>query len=147
MSPDSADSPVHVLMVEDNPGDARLLCEYLSKSDLPMDLRVASDGEEALARLRREGEFTGDPETDLVLLDLNLPRMDGREVLRRVKSHPEWKSIPVVVLTSSSAPSDLRACEVGGAEGYLLKPMGSVEFRSLARAVEMHCRAARARRC
>src|SRR5689334_19147626 len=99
--------PIEILLVEDNPGDVRLTEEALREGKVANNLNVAMDGVEALAFLRRQGKHGGKPRPDLVLLDLNLPRKDGREVLAEVKADPELRSIPVVVLTTSKAEEDV----------------------------------------
>ena len=90
-------TPIEILLVEDNPGDARLACEALKEGRMLNRLRVVSDGFEALDFLRRKGRFAQAPRPDLILLDLNLPKKDGREVLNEIKDDPELRSIPVVV--------------------------------------------------
>src|SRR3954466_13377026 len=95
------DRPVEILLVEDNPGDVRLTQEALKDGDIPHHLNVVHDGEEALMFLRGQAPFTGVPRPDLVLLDLNLPKKDGRQVLEDVKNDPKLKEIPIVVLTTS----------------------------------------------
>src|SRR5690349_20340134 len=99
--------PIEILLVEDNPGDARLTREALTHSKVRNRLHHARDGEEAMAFLRREGKFADAPAPDLVLLDLNLPRRDGREVLEDIKGDAQLMHIPVVVLTSSQADEDI----------------------------------------
>src|SRR5688572_30022730 len=99
--------PIEILLVEDNPADVRLTQEALREGKVRNNLHVARDGVEALEFLRREGKFAGSPRPDLVLLDLNLPRKDGREVLAQVKDDAELKTIPIVVLTTSSAEIDI----------------------------------------
>lgn len=117
-----------VLLVEDSPGDVRLTREALKDSAIPSRLNVVRDGEEALAFLRRQGPFSDAPSPDLILLDLNLPKKDGREVLADIKQDPELKRIPVVVLTTSEAEQDiLRAYDLH-ANCYITKPMDLDEF-------------------
>ena len=99
--------PVEILLVEDNPGDVRLTREALREGKVRNNLYVASDGVEALAFLRREGQYADAVRPDLVLLDINLPRKDGREVLAEIKADPALRYIPVVVLTSSQAEQDI----------------------------------------
>src|SRR5262245_63778830 len=99
--------PIEILLVEDNPRDARLPREALAHSKVRNNLHHARDGEEAIAFLRREGRFGASPTPDLVLLDLNLPRRDGREVLEDIKRDPSLMHIPVVILTSSQAEEDI----------------------------------------
>src|ERR1700737_5069958 len=99
----------NVLLVEDNPGDIRLTREALKESGINCKIHVAQDGEQALAFLRREGSHASAVRPNLVLLDLNLPRMDGRQVLREMKSDPELRRIPVVIFSSSRAREDILA--------------------------------------
>lgn len=112
-----------VLVVEDNPGDVRLIKESLGFSDWELALHVVHDGREALDFLHRRGQYLDAPRPDLILLDLNLPGVDGREVLRSVKGHPDLRAIPTVVLTSSRAPEDVRAAYTAHANCYVQKPL------------------------
>ena len=116
--------PISVLLVEDDPGDVLLIREAFEDNKVRNRLHVVADGVEALAFLRREGEHAGAPQPDLVLLDLNLPRKDGREVLAEVKGDPDLKTIPVIVLTTSSAPPDVAFCYTHHANSYIRKPLG-----------------------
>jgi CheY-like chemotaxis protein len=125
-----------ILLVEDNPGDVRLTREALKEHRLLHNLSVVSDGEEALRFLRRQEPFVGAPRPDLILLDLNLPRVSGREVLSVVKGDPLLRSIPVVILTSSEAPEDVgRAYELQ-ANCYVRKPVGFTEFGEALRSID-----------
>lgn len=124
---------VEILLVEDNPGDARLTRDALAHSDVPNTLHLARDGEEAIAFLRREPPFTTVPAPDLILLDLNLPRLDGREVLHDIKSDPALKHIPVVVLTSSQAEEDILRSYRLHANCFITKP---VDLEQLTRVVQ-----------
>src|SRR3954468_15415092 len=103
MSTETHGRPIEILLVEDNPGDVRLTIEALKEAKVRNHLSVAKDGVEALAFLRREGQYGAAPRPDLMLLDLNLPRKDGREVLAEIKEDPSLRSIPVVILTTSRA--------------------------------------------
>jgi two-component system, chemotaxis family, response regulator Rcp1 len=125
--------PVEILLVEDNPGDARLTREALSTSKVRNRLHRASDGEEAMAFLRREGPFANVPAPDLILLDLNLPRRDGREVLEDIKNDPALKHIPVVILTSSQAEEDILRSYRLHANCFITKP---VDLEQLTRVVQ-----------
>lgn len=125
-----------ILLIEDNPGDVRLTQEALKESQVRSHLSVASDGEEALAFLLREGPFADAPRPDLILLDLNLPRMDGRDVLARIKSHPRLKCIPVVVLTTSSADNDIRQAYQLHANCYVTKPVDFTRFLHVVKSIE-----------
>ena len=119
--------PVSILLVDDNPGDVRLTRKALDDWSVPVQLTVATDGEEALRVLRASDDGHRPP--DLILLDLNLPKIDGRELLARVKQDPDLCHIPVIVLTSSTRESDVRTCYGLHASCYLNKPG---EFRQLA---------------
>lgn len=131
-----ASRPIQVLLVEDDPGDVRLTEEALKRSKLLVMMNVVGDGEQALQFLRRVGPYSGAVRPDLVLLDLNLPKVDGREVLAAVKADPDLRPIPVVVLTTSAADNDiLKAYGLGG-NCYITKPVGFDEFRRIVRAIE-----------
>jgi len=115
--------PVEILLAEDNPGDVKLTRKALEKGRLANNLHVVNDGVETMQFLRGEGEYEGRPRPDLVLLDLNMPRKDGREVLEEIKGSDDLKRIPVVVLTSSEAEEDvIRSYELH-ANAYLTKPV------------------------
>jgi chemotaxis family two-component system response regulator Rcp1 len=124
---------VDILLVEDNPGDARLTCEALALSSIPSTLHAVQDGEQAMAFLRREGRFASAPTPRLVLLDLNLPRRDGREVLEDMKRDPALQHIPVIVLTSSQAEEDILRSYRLHANCFITKP---VDLEDLARVLE-----------
>jgi CheY-like chemotaxis protein len=124
---------VHVLLVEDDPGDVMLVRESFEHHKIVNPLDVVSDGVEALAFLRREEPFTQAPRPALIMLDLNLPRMDGREVLTEIKSDPALRSIPVVVLTTSVADEDIVRSYDTHANAYVTKP---VDFDSFMRVVQ-----------
>ncbi|MDQ6672616.1 MAG: response regulator [Chloroflexota bacterium] len=128
--------PIEILLVEDNPGDVRLTIEGLKDSKVRNKLHVARDGVEAMAFLRREGAHLGAARPDLILLDLNLPRMDGREVLSAIKCDAKLKTIPVVVLTTSRAEQDvLRSYELQ-ANCYITKPVDLEQFITVVRSIE-----------
>jgi CheY-like chemotaxis protein len=114
----------HVLLVEDDPGDTILARESLSDLHTPLDLAVVQDGAEAVKYLRRQGAYVDAPRPDFVILDLNLPRMDGWAVLREIKSDEALKSIPVIVLTTSKAEGDIRTAYRLGANCFITKPLG-----------------------
>jgi len=117
-----------VLLVEDNPRDVRLAQRAFKQAGLPHELRVVRDGDEALAYLHQEGAYNEPgiaPRPDVILLDLNLPRMGGHELLREVKQDNRFKQVPIIVLTTSERPDDVRLAYEAGANAYLLKP---VEF-------------------
>jgi CheY-like chemotaxis protein len=132
----SAGRAIEILLVEDNPGDVRLIVEALKEGRVRHNLRVAHDGVEALAFLRREGHFVDAPRPDLILLDLNLPRMDGREVLAEVKSDADLKIIPVVVLTTSGAEQDILHSYQLQANCYITKPVDLAQFITVVRSIE-----------
>lgn len=130
------DSVLQILMVEDNPGDVQLTSENLADCKILHELHVARDGIEALEFLRGEGSFSGVPRPDLVLLDLNLPRKDGREVLAEMKTDPALRSIPVVVLTSSSAEEDVLRSYDLQASAYVTKPVDLDGFSKIVKGIE-----------
>jgi CheY-like chemotaxis protein len=125
-----------ILLVEDNPGDARLAQEALKEGRMTSRLKVVVDGVEAMSFLRREGGFASAPRPQLVLLDLNLPRKDGREVLAEMKSDPDLCRIPVVVLTTSQAEQDVLRCYDLHANCYITKPVDLDRFIAVVRAIE-----------
>jgi chemotaxis family two-component system response regulator Rcp1 len=128
--------PVEILLVEDNPGDVRLTQEALKDGDIPHHLNVVHDGEEAMLYLRGELPFVGFPRPDLILLDLNLPKKDGRQVLEDVKNDPELKEIPIVVLTTSRADYDIASAYDLQANCYIQKPVDLNQFWSIVRWIE-----------
>jgi CheY-like chemotaxis protein len=125
--------PLQLLLVEDNIGDVRLTQEAFRDAHLPVQFHVAADGIEAMAFLRREGNHLEAPRPDLILLDLNLPRMDGREVLGQIKGDERLKSIPTMVLTTSEAEVDIAESYRLQANCYLTKPVQLDDFESLVR--------------
>ncbi len=130
--------PIHLLMVEDNPGDVDLAREALAEAQsfCLENLHVATDGEEAMRYVRRSGEYANAPRPDLILLDLNLPRKDGREVLAELKADPDLRSIPVVVLTSSDAQDDVARSYLLHANCYVKKPGELDLFLDIVRGIE-----------
>jgi chemotaxis family two-component system response regulator Rcp1 len=128
--------PVQMLLVEDNPGDVRLTRETLKDAKLIVDLHVVGDGVEAMAFLHQEGKYASAPHPDLVLLDLNLPRKDGREVLAEIKRDPNLRRIPVVVLTISSAEEDILKSYNLHANAYVNKPLNLEQFAKITKAIE-----------
>jgi CheY-like chemotaxis protein len=135
---DTATNPaaVEILLVEDNPGDVRLTREALKSDRLWNTLQVARDGVEAMAYLRREGKFRGAVRPDLILLDLNLPRKDGREVLAEIKADHYLKLIPVVVLTTSQAEEDILKAYGSYANCYITKPVDLAKFMTVMKSIE-----------
>jgi CheY-like chemotaxis protein len=120
--------PVEILIVEDNKGDVGLIEEVFEEAKIRNKLHVAEDGEEAMLFLRAEGKFSGSPRPDIILLDLNLPKKDGREVLKEIKQDSSLKNIPVVILTTSGAEKDiLRAYDLH-ANAYITKPLDFDQF-------------------
>jgi two-component system, chemotaxis family, response regulator Rcp1 len=124
-----------VLLVEDSPGDVRLTQEAFHAADPTIDLHVAADGVEAMAFLRREGVHCDAPRPEFILLDLNLPKMDGREVLSHIKEDENLKTIPTVILTTSDAEADILTSYQLQANCYLSKPVQLEEFESLVKSI------------
>ena len=127
--------PIEVLLVEDNPGDVRLTQEAFHEANLYVRLHVASDGVEAMDFLRHEGIHANAPRPDIILLDLNLPKMDGREVLERIKKDESLKTIPTVILTTSEAETDIVKSYQLQANCYLTKPIMLEAFESLVKSI------------
>jgi CheY-like chemotaxis protein len=136
MEPEITARVVELLLVEDNAGDVELTREALGEAKVRNRLHVVPDGVEALAFLRRQGPYHAAPRPDLVLLDLNLPRMDGREVLAEIKDDPALRTIPTVVLTTSQAERDVLAAYRLHANAYIVKPVDLDQFLGVVRAVE-----------
>lgn len=134
--PLTAIRPVELLLVEDNSGDVRLTKEGLKTGRLWNNLHVAKDGVEAMVFLRRQGKFADAPRPDLILLDLNLPRKDGRQVLAEIKSDDDLKSIPVVILTSSKAEEDIVKAYGLHANCYITKPVDFPRFTAVVKSIE-----------
>jgi chemotaxis family two-component system response regulator Rcp1 len=124
-----------VLLVEDSPGDARLTREAFRDVDKSVHLSVAIDGVEAMAFLKQEGVYADAPRPDFILLDLNLPKMDGREVLAQIKSDENLKMIPTIILTTSDAEADVANSYQLQANCYLTKPVQLHEFETLVRGI------------
>jgi chemotaxis family two-component system response regulator Rcp1 len=131
-----ASAPIDILLVEDNPGDVRLTKEALSDAKVLNRLTVAVDGLEALAALRREGRFANAPRPDIILLDLNLPRKDGRAVLAEIKKDPDLRRIPVIVLTTSKAEEDVLRTYDLHANCYIPKPLDLEQFITVVKSIE-----------
>jgi CheY-like chemotaxis protein len=127
---------IEILLVDDNPGDVRLTQEAFSEGKVCNCMSVAADGVQALAFLRREGEYADAPRPDLVLLDLNLPKKDGREVLAEIKSDDNLKRIPVVILTTSEAEQDILSSYELHANCYITKPVNLDQFFRVVQYVE-----------
>ncbi len=136
MSVQTTPRPVEILLVEDNPGDVRLMVEALKEGKVLNNLSVAEDGAEALAFLRREGEYAQATRPDLILLDLNLPKKDGRGVLAEIKQDPNLKCIPVVILTTSKAEQDILKSYELHANCYITKPVDLDQFITVVKSIE-----------
>lgn len=128
--------PIDILLVEDNPGDVRLTREAMKEAKLGNELHVVADGVEAMAFLRRQGAYRNAVRPDLVLLDLNLPLKNGREVLAEIKNDPKLRRIPVVVLTTSEAEADIVKAYDLHANCYITKPVDLDQFLTVVRAIE-----------
>ena len=129
-------TPIEVLLVEDDPGDVLLIREAFADNKVHNTLTVVDDGEQALAYLRGEGPYAGAARPDLVLLDLNLPRKDGRDVLAEVKADPSLRTIPVVVLTTSEAEEDVLRSYQLHANAYVTKPVDFERFVAIVRQID-----------
>lgn len=134
MNNQAAVTPINILLVEDNPGDVRLTQEALKESKVLNSLDVVQDGVEALAFLRREDQYADAPSPDLILLDLNMPKKDGREVLAEIKSDVNLRRIPVVVLTISEAEEDILKSYDLHANSYITKPLDLEKFGKVVKA-------------
>jgi two-component system, chemotaxis family, response regulator Rcp1 len=128
--------PVDILLVEDNLGDVRLTQEALKEAKLVVNLHVVNDGVEAMAFMRREGQYACKPRPDIVLLDLNLPKKDGREVLAEIKNDPDLKRTPVVIVTTSKAEEDIVKTYDLHANCYVTKPLDLDQFVIMVQSIE-----------
>lgn len=135
MNMDPLGRPADFLLVEDNPGDVRLTQEALKNHKVKNNLHVVTDGEEAMDFLHRRGKYQNAPRPDIILLDLNLPKKDGREVLAEIKSDPDLKTIPVVVITSSEAEQDIVKSYNLNANCYVTKPVDLDQFIKVVQSV------------
>jgi len=127
---------IEILLVEDNPGDVRLVREVFKDAKVANNIHVAEDGVEAMDFLRNEGRFADSVRPDLILLDLNLPKKDGREVLTEIKTDDALKRIPVIVLTTSSAEEDIMKSYGAYANSYITKPINLSQFIDVVRSIE-----------
>lgn len=127
---------VDLLLVEDNPGDIRLTEEALRDAGMPVNLSVAMDGVEAVEFLHKRGKYKNAPRPDLILLDLNLPKKNGPEVLSDIKSDPDLKRIPVLVMTTSSEPDDVQKAYSLNANCYITKPIQLEDFMNVVQSIE-----------
>ncbi|MBE2224028.1 MAG: response regulator [Anaerolineae bacterium] len=130
------DKSIHILLVEDNPADIRLTQEAFKETSIPNRLHVVRDGAEALAFLEQTGRFANAPRPDMILLDLNLPKKDGREVLAQIKEKPEYKRIPVVILTTSNEEEDIAHTYEHHANCFITKPAELDEFLNVVKNIE-----------
>ncbi len=128
--------PVEILLIEDNPGDVELAREGLRECKIRNNLHAVGDGVEASAFLHRKGAYASRPRPDLIILDLNLPKRDGRDLLREIKEDEELKRIPVVILTTSSAEEDILRSYSLHANCYVTKPLGLDQFLQVVRSIE-----------
>ncbi|MCL7459588.1 response regulator [Micromonospora echinofusca] len=131
-----APSPVRILVVDDDPGDVLMIEEALADSDVDKVIDVVSDGQEAMEFLRREGRHTDARRPDVILLDLNMPRMDGRQVLGEVKGDEDLRTIPIVVLTTSNADTDIVGSYTLQANAYVTKPIDLDDFNDVVRRID-----------
>jgi len=130
------DMALQVLLVEDSPGDVRLTQEAFKDAKVHVGLHVVSDGAEAIAFLGRAGKHADAPRPDLILLDLNLPKKDGREVLAEIKGNPKWQTIPVVILTTSASEEDILKSYVLHANCYITKPVNLDGFLKVVKSID-----------
>jgi two-component system response regulator len=128
--------PIEILLIEDNPGDVELTKIALEDSKISVNLNIVEDGVEAIAFLRREGKYANVPHPDIILLDLNLPKKDGREVLAEIKADEKLKRIPVVVLTTSQAEEDVLKVYNLSANCYITKPVDFDQFVKIVQSIE-----------
>jgi len=134
MTDKSTPQPIRILMVEDDPADVRLTREALKNKKVHTTMETVPDGMEALAYLRKEGAYADKARPDMILLDLNMPRMDGREVLAELQKDPKLRSIPVIVLTTSEGEEDILSAYAMNANCYITKP---VDWKQFIRVVEL----------
>ena len=129
-------APINILLVEDNPGDARLAVEALTEGKITNNISIVQDGIEAISFLRRETGYSDAPRPDLIFLDLNLPKMNGKDVLAAIKKDSQLKRIPVIILTTSDADRDISATYELQANCYITKPVGIDQFFNVIQSVE-----------
>ena len=128
--------PIHILLVEDNEGDIVLTMEALQQGKFNNSMSVARDGEEAIMYFHRKGKFVEAKHPDLILLDINLPKIDGKEVLKFIKTHPVYKTVPVIILTTSSSEADIFDCYSGYTNCYIVKPVSLHSFIEIVHSIE-----------
>ncbi len=136
MDAESLGRPIEVLLAEDDPADVELTLEVMDRTRLKVQMNVVIDGVEAMEYLRRDGKYTDSIRPDLILLDLNMPRKDGREVLHEIKADEGLKSIPVVILTTSDSDEDIIKTYATGANCYVTKPVGLEQFIKVVKSIE-----------
>jgi CheY-like chemotaxis protein len=134
--PTTQEEPVEILLAEDNPNDVRLTERAFDKGKLLNNIHVVNDGVETMKFLRQQGEYADKPRPDVVLLDIEMPRKDGLEVLADVEQDPELSTIPIIILTSSEAEQDIVESYEHSANAYLTKPVGHAEFKETVRQIE-----------
>ncbi len=128
--------PVEILLIEDNPADARLVVEVLKDSKIKNKIHVIEDGVTAMDYLHQEGNYKNTSRPDIIMLDLNLPKKDGREVLKEIKDHPKLKCIPVVILTTSSTREDINQTYSNHANCFITKPVDFDQFLKVVQSIE-----------
>ncbi len=133
--PEEVQKPFEILLVEDNPGDVRLTQEALKESEIPTNVNVAVDGEQAVNYLQGENDYASSPKPDLILLDLNLPKKNGLEVLEVIKKSDQHKHIPVIIITSSEAEFDIAKSYDLYANCYITKPVEFDEFNNVVQSI------------
>lgn len=136
MNKHESGQPIEILLVEDNPGDVRLTLEALREGKVRNNIYVVEDGVEAMAFLHQEGEYVDKPRPDLILLDLNLPKKNGREVLKEIKEDPDLKRIPVVILTVSKSEEDILKSYSLHANCFIVKPVDLDQFINVVKSIE-----------
>ncbi len=133
---DSLNKPIEVLLIEDSSDDIFLMKEVLQDAKMHINLHVAENGEKGLDFVYKKNEFKNAPSPDLILLDLNLPKIDGREVLEKLKSDKKYKTIPVVVLTTSQSDEDINKAYLNNANSYITKPVDLNQFMKVVKTIE-----------
>jgi two-component system response regulator len=128
--------PISLLLVDDDQGDVELTLEVMEMSKIKLDVNVVSDGVEAMQYLKKEGDFQQAIRPDLILLDLNMPRKNGKEVLQEIRQHPSLRTIPIVILTTSDADEDIMNTYTLGANCYITKPVGLAQFQKEVEAID-----------
>ena len=127
---------IEILLVEDNPGDVRLVMEAFKDSEVPLNFAIAADGQEAMNILKPETKIKKNYKPNLIILDLNLPKKNGREVLKEIKEDADLKQIPVVILTTSNAREDIRESYNNNANSYITKPVGLDDYLNVCKSIQ-----------